>query len=264
MKFTDQLNRVIELHKSPKRIISLVPSLTELVCDLGLELSLVGVTKFCVHPHHIRKHLTVVGGTKQVQFDKIRDLNPDIILCNKEENTRDMIYELDKIASIHISDINTIQDCLEIIDMYGEIFEKQTQAESLILKIKKEEEEFELYVKDKPIQTVAYFIWKDPWMAVGKETFIDYMLSINRFKNYFHNQSRYPEIDMKNAYKDVDLVMLSSEPYPFKKEHFVTAKNTFPKAKVVLIDGEMFSWYGSRLIKAYSYFKKFHEQLIDV
>lgn len=258
MKFTDQLHRTIELHKTPKRIISLVPSLTELICDLGLRSSLVGVTKFCVHPKPIRKKVTVVGGTKQVHLNKIHDLNPDIILCNKEENTLEMIEELEKIAPIHISDINTIQDCLEIIDMYGVIFKKQPQAESIILKIKEQQKEFELYVKDKPIQMVVYFIWKDPWMAVGRDTFINYMLSINRFKNYFDNQQRYPEIDMNTAYDDIDLVMLSSEPYPFKKEHFITVQASFPKAKVILVDGEMFSWYGSRLIKAFKYFKKLH------
>ena len=128
MKFTDQLNRPIHLQKTPKRIVSLVPSLTELICDLGLKSSLVGVTKFCVHPKSIREKATIVGGTKQVHFNKIQDLNPDVILCNKEENTLEMIQELDKIAPVHISDINTILDCHEIIGMYGTLFNIQSQS----------------------------------------------------------------------------------------------------------------------------------------
>lgn len=257
----DQLNRTIQFQKTPKRIISLVPSLTELICDLGLESSLVGVTKFCVHPKIIRNNVTVVGGTKQVHYDKIQNLNPDIIICNKEENTLEMIQELDKIAPVHISDINSIPDCLEVIEMYGQIFSVEQQADSIISEIKKEENAFELYIKTQPVCSVAYFIWKDPWMAVGRKTFIDYMLSVNGFINYFGNQSRYPEIDVKKVYKEVDLVMLSSEPFPFKKEHFANLQPSFPNAKLVLVDGEMFSWYGSRLIKAFSYFKKFREQL---
>ena len=259
MKFTDQLNRTIQLHKTPKRIISLVPSLTELICDLGLESSLVGVTKFCVHPKNIRTKATVVGGTKHVHFDKIKTLQPDIILCNKEENTKEIIQELEQISPVHISDINTIDDCFEIISMYGTIFQVEKEAESIFLRIRKEQSQFESFIKSHVTRFVVYFIWKDPWMAVGNNTFIDFMLNLNGFSNYFNNQSRYPEIDLNEIYPDVDVVLLSSEPYPFKKEHFKFLQPQFPNAKILLVDGEMFSWYGSRLIKSFKYFKKLHQ-----
>ena len=262
MKFTDQLNRTIQIHEPPTRIISLVPSLTELVCDLGLKSSLVGVTKFCVHPKNIRNTATVVGGTKHVHFDKIHKLNPEIILCNKEENTQEIIQELEQMAPVHISDINTIDDCLEIISMYGEIFQINQEAESICCNIRKEQSQFESFVSNQPKHSFVYFIWKDPWMAVGNNTFIDYMLNLNGFTNHFGNQSRYPEIDLNIIYPEVDLVLLSSEPYPFQKEHFKFLQPQFPNAKIQLVDGEMFSWYGSRLIKAFKYFKTLHRDIL--
>lgn len=260
-QYKDQLNRSIQLSVTPKRIISLVPSLTELLCDLGLESKLVGITKFCVHPEHIKTKCVIVGGTKQVHFNKIKELKPDIIICNKEENTPEMIKELEQYATVHISDITNIDDCLEIIDMYGNLFEIRDKVQTLISKIKKKQSDFKLYIDALPKHSVAYFIWKDPWMAVGSNTFIDDMLKVNKFKNVFGSQSRYPEISMDTQYSDVDIVLLSSEPYPFKSKHIKMIQPHFPNAKLVIVDGEMFSWYGSRLIKAFNYFKQFHEGL---
>ncbi len=245
--------------KSPTRIVSLVPSLTELICDLGLESFLVGVTKFCVHPKNIRDKATIVGGTKHVHCNKIRALDPDIILCNKEENTQEMIQDLEKLAAVHISDINTIGGCLEIIEMYGELFGVEKNAKSIVLKIIDEQSKFESFIKTKSTSSVAYFIWKDPWMAVGKGTFINYMLNLNGFKNFFGNQSRYPEVSLEISYPEVDMVLLSTEPFPFNEDHSKFIKPKFPNAKILLVDGEMFSWYGSRLIKAFEYFKKLHD-----
>ena len=261
--YKDQLNRTIQLPATPKRIISLVPSLTELLCDLGLGSKLVGVTKFCLHPKHIRTKCTVVGGTKNVHFDKIEALEPDLIICNKEENTPEMIQELERIAPVHISDINNIPDCLDIIDRYGILFEVQYRAKLLISKIINKQNDFQLFIKNQPEYSVAYFIWKDPWMGVGSDTFIDYMLGVNRFKNVFGNQSRYPEIVIDNLYPDVELVLLSSEPFPFNQEHIKIIQPQFPNAKIVLVDGEMFSWYGSRLLKAFDYFKLLQQKIIN-
>ncbi|OBX22048.1 MULTISPECIES: ABC transporter substrate-binding protein [Bizionia] len=258
MQIKDQLQRPIYLNNTPKRIVCLVPSITELICDLGLESSLVGVTKFCVHPRHIFTNVAVVGGTKQVHYDKIRDLSPDIILCNKEENTLEMIRELEAIATVHISDINTVEDCLELIDMYGVVFNCSREAISLISKITRAKTDFEDFIKTQPNREVAYFIWKDPWMVAANDTFVNYMLSLNNFKNTFQKASRYPEIAMEKVYPTVELVLLSSEPYPFKNEHKTVLQPQFPNAKILLVDGEMFSWYGSRLVLAFDYFKTWH------
>jgi len=252
----DQLDRIISFKSTPKRIVSLVPSQTELLYDLGLESSLVGITKFCVHPHHLLSNVAVVGGTKQVHFDKIKALQPDIILCNKEENTQEMIEELEKIAPVHLSDIYTIEDCLELIAMYGAIFSVERRAEAIILTIKKEHQEFQDFIKDQPKLKTAYFIWKTPWMVAANTNFINALLTVGKFENYFLYLDRYPEIDLeKDLGKDVEVIMLSTEPFPFKDAHVEAMKIAFPNAKVLLVDGELFSWYGSRLAKSFKYFK---------
>ncbi|NMH86534.1 ABC transporter substrate-binding protein [Flavivirga algicola] len=253
----DQLNRSIHLRYIPKRIISLVPSQTELLCDLGLESSLVGVTKFCVHPHHIRTNVAVVGGTKQIHIDKIKALQPDIILCNKEENTKDIVESCELICNVHVSDIFTINDSLELIQQYGEVFNKSKEALAIINTIKSELEDFNVFIKNKPTLKAAYFIWRDPWMVAANNTFINYLLKLNKFDNVFGNKIRYPEIAFNKSTKnrEVDMVLLSSEPYPFKEKHKKDIQEFYPKANIILADGEMFSWYGSRLTKAFKYFK---------
>jgi len=262
MQIKDQLQRPITLNNRPKRIVCLVPSITELICDLGLASSLVGITKFCVHPQHITTKVAVVGGTKQVHYDKIRDLNPDIILCNKEENTPEMIRELEAIATVHISDVNTVEDCLELIEMYGAIFQCLPQAKNLISKITTVKTDFENFIKLQPVKEVAYFIWKDPWMVAANDTFVNCMLKLNNFKNSFQKETRYPEIAMEKIYPTIELVLLSSEPYPFKNEHKSLIQPQFPNAKILLVDGEMFSWYGSRLVLAFEYFKTWHRTVL--
>ena len=253
----DQLNRIIHLKETPKRIVSLVPSQTELLCDLGLESSLIGVTKFCVHPHHIRTDAAIVGGTKQIHLDKIKGLQPDIILCNKEENTKDLVEACEIICGVHVSDIFTVDDSLELIHQYGEIFNKPKEAFTIIKTIQKELEDFNVFIEDKPRLKVVYFIWKTPWMVAANNTFINYLLKLNKFENIFENEVRYPEIVLSESTvnKDVNIVLLSSEPYPFKELHKKEVQEFYPNAAVILADGELFSWYGSRLTKAFKYFK---------
>jgi iron complex transport system substrate-binding protein len=258
MKAKDQLHRSIELKNIPKRIVSLVPSQTELLYDLGLESSIVGITKFCVHPMHLKKEKTSVGGTKEVNFKKIAALKPDIILCNKEENTLEMIKQLEFIAPVHISDIYTIEDCLELIKMYGRLFHVEEKALTISEAIQIKLEEFKAFISNKPKLKTAYFIWKKPWMVAAKSTFIDELLALNNFENYYSNLDRYPEIVLKTN-ETINLVLLSSEPYPFKEKHIEELGLFFPKAKILLVDGEAFSWYGSRLIKALDYFKQLHQ-----
>ncbi|NJY64028.1 ABC transporter substrate-binding protein [Salinimicrobium sp. CDJ15-81-2] len=168
--FRDQLNRKIELKELPRRIVSLVPSQTELLVDLGLREQIVGVTKFCVHPKDLRKEKKIVGGTKNVHFDRIAALEPDIILCNKEENTEEMVAELEKIAAVHVSDVKTIDDSMELILQYGEILGVSANASEIAEKISFLRQQFREDMKKLPVRRVAYFIWKDPWMVAGKYT----------------------------------------------------------------------------------------------
>ncbi|SDS11938.1 ABC-type Fe3+-hydroxamate transport system, substrate-binding protein [Formosa sp. Hel1_31_208] len=259
MKHQDQLNRIIKLSKIPQRIVSLVPSQTELLVDLNLEASIIGVTKFCVHPNHLRQEKKVVGGTKQVQYDKIKALQPDIILCNKEENTQEMILALESIAPVHVSSICDLDGALELIKMYGRLFSIKEKADDLITTIQSEYQKFSTYIKHQPKLKVAYFIWKDPWMVAANSTFIDAMLRLNNYENYFAKQERYPEIDLLNIDESIDAIFLSSEPFPFKASHIEDLKKILPHVKIQVVNGEYFSWYGSRLIEAFSYFRTLHK-----
>jgi len=253
----DQLNRTVLIQQPAKRIVSLVPSQTELLVDLGLEESIVGVTKFCVHPKHLRKEKVVVGGTKQVHFDNISALKPDIILCNKEENTKEMISELEHIAPVHISDIYTIKDSLELIEMYGDLFDKSERAQAIIDEITLKSKTFKELNQEQAKLKVVYFIWKNPWMVAANQTFINEMLSVNNFENVYQGVNRYPEITLSELKKrEPDVILLSSEPYPFNDSDIDEFKSIFPETKVKIVDGEAFSWYGSRLLKAFDYFEE--------
>lgn len=243
---------------APKRIVSLVPSQTELLVDLGLRNSIHGVTKFCVHPTDLRKNKAVVGGTKKVSLDKIKALSPDIILCNKEENTKELVQSLSKIAPVHVSDIKSLNDTYYLIEQYGSIFNVAENARNLVAKLRNRKEDFILKIDHGARKSCIYLIWKNPYMAVGRDTFINHMLEINGFVNAVSIE-RYPEID-KEFMQDVDYIFLSSEPFPFKQKD-ITELQQVTKAQVILVDGEYFSWYGSRLLGAFDYFEKLQEQL---
>ncbi|MBE0422819.1 MAG: ABC transporter substrate-binding protein [Lutibacter sp.] len=259
----DQLGREITLKTQPKRIISLVPSQTELLCDLNLENELIGITKFCVHPYQLKSTKTIVGGTKKVDFDKIKALKPDFILCNKEENTYDFLPELEKIAPTYFSDITTIDDSIDFILSLGTILNRRTESKNLVEKIHFKLLDFKEFIKTKPTRKVAYFIWAKPWMVAGNETYINQMLQLNKFENIYQNMSRYPKIEIdKIRYEgDPEVIILSSEPFPFKDEHALEISSFTNRSITVFADGEMFSWHGSRLLLAFDYFKALHKKL---
>lgn len=264
MKISDQLNRKLNILNTPKRIVSLVPSLTELLFDLGLEEQIVGLTKFCIHPYHLKQTKTIVGGTKKIKLDVIKDLKPDIILCNKEENTEEIVNSCDKISIVHVSNIFTLDDVLELIEQYGLIFSCRTEALKISQKLKFKINDFKNFVNSYDSKTVAYFIWRNPWMAAGNNTFINHLLELNKFDNIYKNKERYPEIQLKKIRLegDPEIVFLSSEPYPFKEEHAFEVGRCTHHAKTVFVDGELFSWYGSRLLKSFDYFKKLHQRIV--
>lgn len=260
MELNDQLNRKIYIEKLPKRIISLVPSQTELLIDLGLTENVVGVTNFCVHPKGIRKAKKVVGGTKTLHIDRINELKPDIILCNKEENTKEMVEQLSKNYTVHVSDINTLRDNFDMIEQYGKMFGVEEKANEIIENTIYEKNEFTKYITNQPILKVAYFIWRNPWMVVGGNTFINHMLQLNKFENVYSSISRYPEIQLEKL-KKADFYLLSSEPFPFQKKHKNEMKELVHHGKYKLVDGEYFSWYGSRISKSFKYFRKLRETM---
>lgn len=255
--FTDQMNRTIRLEGIPRRIVSLVPSQTELLYDLGLNEEVIGITKFCIYPEQWFHTKTRVGGTKQVNIDKVRELQPDLIIGNKEENTKEDIALLETIAPVWMSDIYTLEDALDMIVRVGDLTGKSTKADQLVLEIRSS---FEKLKKPKAAISVLYFIWKDPFFAAGSSTFIDDMIKACGLRNLC-KEARYPE--WKNEMEQPDFVFLSSEPYPFKMEHIGELQEKFPKSKILLVDGEMFSWYGSRMKLAPHYFQTLIDQLTN-
>lgn len=259
--YSDQTGNKIITDKCPKRIISLVPSQTELLYDLGLDENVIGITKFCIHPEEWFRTKHRVGGTKDLDIEKIRSLLPDLIIANKEENNEEQIKELMKEEfPVWISDIQTLNDALDMISQIGNITGCSEKAETLAKIIK------EQFMRIKPFTyqpRCLYLIWNSPFMAAGKNTFIGHMLELCGFENCLKEQhARYPslrEVDIKNYAPDV--VLLSSEPYPFKEQHKNTIKQILPKSTVVFVDGEMFSWYGSRLTQAPAYFNQLIEEI---
>ncbi len=247
----DQLGREVHITSHPKRIISLVPSQTELLFDLGLGERVVGITKFCVHPESWFRTKTRVGGTKNLHFDAIRQLSPDLILANKEENNREDMERLSEEFPVWVSDVNDLPSALEMIRSVGEITDSDPTR--LIHEI---EAGFGRLKPIRPIKRVLYLIWKNPYMAAGSDTFINHMLERCGFGNVV-SESRYPELTETDiVHLDPELVLLSSEPFPFRAGHIHELQTFLPKADILLVDGEMFSWYGSRMKWAPSYFSE--------
>jgi len=266
LKYKDQLNNELFLADYPKRIISLVPSQTELLVELGLEENIVGITKFCIHPKRLKSEKTIIGGTKNVNYKKIANLSPDLIIGNKEENTEEIIKKLEDIAPVYVTDIITIKDSLQFIFDIGIICHKISESKNLINKIEKGLHEFTGFIKKRPLRKVAYFIWKKPWMVAGSKNYINEILSLNNFENIFGNApQRYPDVYVEyftdlNPEMKPDLILLPTEPYPFNNKDIVDLKRHID-CEIRLVDGEMFSWHGSRILKALDYFKKLHLSL---
>lgn len=249
--FTDMMGREVMIPYPPRRIVSLVPSQTELLYDLGLEEEVVGITKFCVHPDSWFRNKTRVGGTKQLHTDKIKELQPDLIIANKEENLEEQVRELAHDYPVWVSDIKSIEDGLEMIRAVGELVDKEEQANSLARDIATG---FEMLQQAGEKKRVIYFIWREPWMSVGGDTFISNVIETIGWENALKELVRYPEITLEeSAAHKPDIILLSSEPYPFKEKHIEEVKAAIPGAEVLLVDGEMFSWYGSRMLKAIPY-----------
>ncbi len=253
----DMLGRPLTVPDRPQRIVSLVPSQTELLADLGLETAVAGITKFCIHPDRWFRKKARVGGTKDVRPDRVAALQPDLILANKEENVQGQIEALTAIAPVWVSDIETLDDALEMIRQIGQITGKSAAESEISGKIAAA---FAQLQPARTPQRVAYAIWRDPWMWAGGDTFIDEMLCRCGWQNVLHETARYPEVTLAElAALKPDRILLSSEPYPFGEKHLAEVTAALPEASAALVDGELFSWYGSRLLQSPAYF----QQLID-
>ena len=259
--YTDQLGRRVEI-TSTEKIVSVVPSQTELLYDLGLDKEVAAITKFCIHPDSWHRTKKRIGGTKQLHSEEIRLLRPDLIIANKEENAREQIEELAEYFPVWVSDINGLDSALQMIQSVGEIVSREDAAKTIIQQIKKG---FSNLEQPDNRSSVCYLIWKDPYMAAGGGTFINEMLYHAGYRNAFEGLSRYPKVTAEEI-KAVapDIIFLSSEPYPFKEKHKQELAAIIPSAKIILADGEYFSWYGSRLAKAPAYFKQLRIKALSV
>lgn len=238
----------------PRRIVSLVPSQTELLYDLGLEAETVGITKFCVHPEHWFRSKTRVGGTKTVSHDKVAALQPDLILANKEENVQEQIEALKDIAPVWVSDIHTLDDALVMIRTIGALTFREDKAEAIAGRIAKD---FEALQRPATAPEALYMIWRNPWMSAGRDTFIHDLLQRAGLRNACKDLTRYPVLSQEEIIaRAPSLVLLSSEPYPFKEQHVKELNAWLPAAKILLVDGELFSWYGSRLLHSAAYLRQ--------
>ncbi len=249
---TDQMGNEMSIPFPPKRIISLVPSQTELLFDLGLREEIIGVTKFCVHPASETKTKEKIGGTKKFNIDKIRKLKPDLIIGNKEENYPAGIQSLNEHLPVWMSDIITLSDACSMIREVGRITNRMQTGNEIADEIMRR---FDAYVPSENNLRSAYFIWREPYMVAAGGTFIDEMMKKFGVTNVFGHLNRYPEVSLESLVDlKPQLIFLSSEPYPFNEMHVDVFRELFPSAKVIIVDGQYFSWYGSRLLIAPGYF----------
>ena len=256
---TDQLGNRIVFKQTPQRVISLVPSQSEYLWDLGLNDRLVGITKFCVHPRVMYRKVKRVGGTKNLNISAIRALKPDLIIGNKEENDKTQIELLAKEFPVWMSDILTFNDAFEMMQSLASVLDRKLVGRDIVKKsrlaVKKSEN---IFLRKK----VVYFIWKDPYLCAGKETFIHEVLGQCGLKNVLASKVRYPEISLAELKKlKPYYCFLSSEPFPFQQKHISEIQAALPDTKIVLVDGEMFSWYGSRLVHLFDYLQLLKKEL---
>ena len=251
MKVSDQMKRIITIPQFPERIVSLVPSQTELLVDLGLGDKIVGVTKFCIHPKGLKEEKTIIGGTKNFNFEKIKALNPDLIIGNKEENYKEGIEKLEQDYPVWMSDIFNVWDALDMILAIGKITDSEKKANLIWKEINNKRNL--LLEQNRKTQKALYLIWKNPYMSAGSNNYINEMMSLNGYENICNTKeySRYPELtEEKIKELNPETILLSSEPFPFKEKHREELNKLVPNACIKLVDGELYSWYGSRIIKA--------------
>ena len=249
------LKNTKELLIAPRRIISLVPSITSLLHYLHLEQAVIGITKFCNNPTHWLTEKNILGGTKNIQIEKIKSLNPDLIIANREENVKEQVNELASLFPVWLTDVNNLEDNYKMIEDIGVLTHRSELSEKLILNIKNE---FAVHsLENKPKKRAAYIIWNEPYMTVGGDTFISDLLDKAGYIYVFKEEKRYPIVTLDDLNKKgCDCIFLSSEPFPFKEKHIQEIKRYIQNIEIHLVDGVFFSWYGSEILKSPQYFKE--------
>ncbi len=272
------------------RIVSLVPSVTELICDLGLAPQLTGRTGFCIHPAALLAAVPKVGGTKDVNIDKIRRLQPTHLVVNIDENDKPTVEQIATfVTNIIVTHPLAPEDNFTLYRLLGGIFGAGEHAEALCAQLQTElalTRELAARLcdgrhdsgssgvdkgggkargknsssdsgKDSGGKRVLYCIWQDPWMTVSRDTYIARMLALLGWQQWqAPSEARYPGFRWSDQIVDqIDEVLLSSEPYRFTEEHADALERQLGKP-VRLVDGEMLSWYGSRAIAGLRYLRE--------
>jgi len=260
LHINDQVDRKLIFDTTPRRIVSLVPSITYLLSQFGLDEEVVGLTRFCKFPSDWKKRKTIVGGTKDFKTGRIAALQPDLILANKEENTKEAVLALENIAPVYVSDVFDLESNNQFISDVGRILNKENEANSFISGIQKKRKEYKIDILSH--LDAAYMIWQDPYMSVGGDTFIHKMMKYAGFHNIFSDLNRYPVVTIDDIKKRKPaLILLSSEPYPFKEKHLLPWQNLFPETCILLVEGEPFTWFGAYPLKAFDYFTQLKEKI---
>jgi ABC-type Fe3+-hydroxamate transport system substrate-binding protein len=244
---TDARDRTITVASPPQRIVSLVPSITELLADLDLEREVVGLTRFCERPEGWREAKTIIGGTKSVKTEVVADLAPDLVIANREENEKTDVEALDDLAPVYVTDVASVDDALAMIRTVGTLTGRTDRARAMAERIA---QHFADLPEVEPIRA-AYLIWREPYMTVGGDTFIHDVMARGGFQNVYGDATRYPTVTLDDlATRDLDVVLCSSEPFPFHQKERFTAdlRDALPHTPVKIVDGQAFSWYGSRLL----------------
>jgi ABC-type Fe3+-hydroxamate transport system substrate-binding protein len=258
IRVTDARARTLELRRPAARIVSLVPSQTELLASLGLDEEVVGLTRFCVRPAGWKDSKQIVGGTKTLRIDRVRALRPDLVLANREENTQADIETLDALTSVFVTDVSTIEEADAMIEAVALLAGRGDEGRSLRMGISEAFGDLPVYGRIR----AAYLIWDDPLMTVGGDTFIHDVMRRGGFENVFGGRSRYPEIsEAELADAAPDVLLLPDEPYPFSEEHAPRFRRLLRDAAVHCVDGQAFSWYGSRLIHSPGALRRLREQV---
>lgn len=252
----DQLGNIISVNYPPKLIVSTVPSITELLYDLGFDNEVVGVTNYCNFPKNWKKTKTIIGGTKRLNYDKIIALKPDLIIGSKEENIKPQVEKIAKEIPFFISNVESIESNNDFVLKLGKLLNTEKKAEQIVDKTTLLVENIRLN-RGEHRKKVAYLIWRNPFMVAGDNTFINSVLNILGYENVFlDRKGRYPTVlinDIKEA--NVDEILLSSIPFPFNKLHQQELLMHLPNVKITFVDGEIFSYFGSHLSKSEEYLK---------
>jgi ABC-type Fe3+-hydroxamate transport system substrate-binding protein len=250
----DDLGDEVVLTEIPRRIVSLVPSMTETVIDLGAADRLVGITRYCVHPAEVVARIPRVGGTKGFSFEKIASMKPDLVLANKEENRKHHVERLRKTYRVFVSHPRTVEEAVGMVRSIGALTGRSVEASEFAASCDRVLASLEPSVVEPSLRTLC-MIWREPWMAAGADTYMNALLARVGFDNVFAPaDGHYPKTTLAEIVeRKPDVIILPDEPYAFgaeNKEHMERyVKDHGGAARAVLFDGSLLTWFGTRTLK---------------